>query len=80
MSRRRIPRNPLPPWTGDPPPTYDVIAFIMDFEAGPVKPAQLIEGFQHLLEDGLCWKLGGEYARIASDLLAQKKITPKKAR
>ena len=48
---------------------FDVVGFIMDFEGGEASDEQIIDGFQHLLDDGTVWTLQGSYGRMAQALL-----------
>jgi len=48
---------------------FDVTGFIIDFEEGLCTDAETINGFQHLIDSGLCWKLQGYYGRVAQSLI-----------
>jgi len=48
---------------------WDELGFIMDFEGGTVTDEQLIEGFQHLINNGHAWSLQGFYGRTAKALI-----------
>lgn len=48
---------------------YDTVGQIMAYESGELNDGETIELFQHLLDDGLCWRLQGHYGRVASELL-----------
>ena len=48
---------------------FDSLAFIMDYESGDLSEAELIDGFQHLLDSGLAWSLQGSYGRMARALI-----------
>lgn len=48
---------------------FDQVSFIMDYEAGLLDEAQIIEGFQHLIDSGLAWSLQGSYGRMAEALI-----------
>jgi len=50
---------------------FDVVGFIMDFESGDISEKRLIEGFQHLIDDGTVWQLQGFYGRTAEALIEQ---------
>lgn len=50
---------------------FDVVGFIMDFEGGDITEERLIEGFQHMIDDGSVWKLQGSYGRTAHALIEQ---------
>lgn len=48
---------------------FDVVGFIMDFECGEISEDRMIEGFQHLIDDGTVWQLQGFYGRTAQSLI-----------
>jgi hypothetical protein len=48
---------------------FDVVGFLMDYESGSLCDEQIVEGFQHLINDGLVWKLQGTYGRMAKALI-----------
>jgi len=48
---------------------FDVVSFVMDYEAGSLCDEKVVEGFQHLINDGLVWKLQGAYGRMAKALI-----------
>lgn len=48
---------------------FDVLGFIMDFEGGDIPEERLIDGFQHLIDDGIVWSLQGFYGRTARALI-----------
>lgn len=48
---------------------WDELDFIMRFEDGKVSEAELIEGFQHLVNNGHAWQLQGMYGRVAAELI-----------
>ena len=50
---------------------FDEVSFLMDYEAGQLSDDAMIEGFQHLIDTGLCWKLQGHYGRTATYLIQQ---------
>ena len=50
---------------------FDTTQFIMDFEDGRCTDEQVIEGFQHLIDTRLVWKLQGSYGRAAESLIQQ---------
>lgn len=54
---------------------FDTVGFIMDFEEGNLDQDQIIEGFQHLVDDGTVWHLQGSYQRMASALIEQGLVT-----
>lgn len=65
---------------------FDVVGFIMDFEGGDITDAEVVEGFQHLINDGTVWSLQGFYGRTANSLIEQgfckpaNEWTPEEAR
>ena len=48
---------------------FDQLGFIMADEDGELDDEQLIEGFQHLIDNGLAWSLQGCYGREAKQLI-----------
>jgi len=48
---------------------YDSVDAIMRYEAGELDEPETIRLFQHLVNNGLAWKLQGSYGRHARDLL-----------
>lgn len=65
---------------------FDVVDFVMGFEGGCISEAEIVEGFQHLINDGTVWKLQGLYGRTAKALIDQgfckpaNEWTPEQAR
>jgi hypothetical protein len=55
---------------------YDSVSALMRYEAGELDEAETIRLFQHLVSNGLAWKLQGNYARRARDLLEAGRIQP----
>lgn len=56
----------VPPSASD----FDTVDFIMRFEAGELEDeAELAEGFQHLIDSGVAWRLQGFYGRTAAALI-----------
>lgn len=53
-------------WTAD-----DELDFIMEWETEDVSQARLVEGFQHLIDNGHAWTLQGCYGRTAAALIEQ---------
>jgi len=50
-------------------PVFDACDFCMAFEQGELTQEETIEGFQHLIDSGLCWQLQGTYGRTAAHLI-----------
>lgn len=48
---------------------FDTVDFIMSFEGGELSEAEVIDGFQHLLDSGMVWSLQGMYGRTARQLI-----------
>lgn len=55
---------------------FDVVGFIIEFESGGVSDETLIEGFQHLINNGMAWTLQGFYGRTANSLIEQGYCKP----
>ena len=55
---------------------FDSLDFIMRYEGGKCSEEEVVEGFQHLLDEGLVWQLQGSYGRTASSLIAAGLIHP----
>ncbi len=55
----------------------DTVDFIMAYEAGELDEDQIIEGFQHLIDEGLVWQLQGHYVRTASALIGAGLCRPR---
>jgi hypothetical protein len=53
---------------------YDLVDALMRYEAGELDGTEMARLFQHLVNNGLAWKLQGHYRRHALDLLAAGKI------
>jgi hypothetical protein len=50
---------------------FDTVGFIMAYEGGELDDEATVEGFQHLIDDGLVWRLQGTYGRMAVRLIEQ---------
>jgi len=61
--------GPYMPKNDSVPEPFDVVSFIMDYEAGEITEERMIEGFQHLINTGLAWTLQGSYGRAATALI-----------
>jgi len=48
---------------------FDDVGFIIGFEAGELTDNEIFEGFQELIDSGLCWQLQGFYGRTAQALI-----------
>ena len=49
---------------------FSTVTFILDYEAGVLSEEEVIEGFQHLIDNGIVWSLQGSYGRTAATLIA----------
>lgn len=50
---------------------FDVVEFTMAYESEELSEAEVIVGFQKLIDSGLAWKLQGSYGRQATRLIDQ---------
>lgn len=48
---------------------FDVLDFIMRYEAGEASYDETVEGFQQMIDDGTVWQLQGSYGRTAERLI-----------
>ena len=48
---------------------WNELDFIIAYEAGELDEPDILEGFQHLVNSGLAWKLQGHYGRTAARLI-----------
>lgn len=55
---------------------FDMTAFVMEYEAGELNDEQTVEGFQHLIDNGMAWRLQGHYGRTAHALIENGLCTP----
>ena len=55
-----------------------MIDFIEAYEAGDLSDAEVVEGFQELIDLGVVWQLQGAYGRMAARLIAAGHCTPGK--
>lgn len=52
------------------PRPFDSLDFIMAYEQGDTNSIEEVaEGFQHLIDSGLVWRLQGSYGRMAKHLI-----------
>jgi hypothetical protein len=51
------------------PKAFDEVGFIIAYEGGRLGQDSMIDGFRHLIDTGLCWKLQGHYGRTAQALI-----------
>jgi hypothetical protein len=49
---------------------FDSFSFMMKWEQEEMEEAELVEGFQYLIDTGLAWQLQGCYGRQAMALIA----------
>ena len=56
---------------------FDVVSWIMEYEDGSLDEEGIINGFQHLIDNGMAWTLQGHYGRMARDLIAMGYCTKK---
>lgn len=49
---------------------FSTVDFIIEYEAGALSEAEVIDGFQHLIDSGIVWSLQGSYGRTAATLIA----------
>lgn len=50
---------------------WDEVGFIMAFEDGSASDEEIIDGFQHLVDNGHAWSLQGMYGRTAAALIRE---------
>jgi hypothetical protein len=55
---------------------FDVVSFVIEYEAGELEQDDIVEGFQHLIDDGTVWHLQGSYGRQAARLIDAGLCTP----
>ena len=54
----------------------DIVSQIVRFEMGQLDEDETVELFQHLIDNGLAWKLQGSYGRTAVALIEDGLCTP----
>ena len=55
---------------------FDVVGFIIDYEAGELEGDDIVEGFQVLIDEGVVWQLQGSYGRQAQRLIEAGLCSP----
>lgn len=48
---------------------FNLVGYIMDYEAGSLRGDKVLELFSHLIKSGQAWSLQGSYGRMASNLI-----------
>jgi hypothetical protein len=59
----------------EPEPGFDLVDWVMRYEAGEMQMAEAITGFQYLVDSGLAWSLQGSYGRMARYLMDEGLVT-----
>lgn len=54
---------------------WNELDFIMAFEGGELSEEEVIEGFQHLVDNGHAWQLQGMYGRTAAQMIEAGVVT-----
>jgi hypothetical protein len=49
--------------------TFDMVGFVMAYEAGELDEDEIVVGFQHLIDTGHAWTLQGSYGRAAQAMI-----------
>lgn len=49
--------------------TFDLMSFIIAYEEGELEHDEIVEGFQHLIDNGMAWTLQGSYGRLAAHFI-----------
>lgn len=62
---------PLNPENMKPVRQLDEVDFMMAYEGGELSDAEIIAGFQSLIDSGLVWNLQGSYGRTAQALIRE---------
>lgn len=62
--------------TTEPETPFDLVGFVIEFEAGILDDDAIVAGFQHLVDDGIVWSLQGSYGRTATALIDAGLVTP----
>ena len=48
---------------------FNLVDFIIDYEAGLLSSEEIVKGFQHMIDTGIVWHLQGSYGRTAAYLI-----------
>lgn len=51
------------------PEIYDLTGNIIAYEQGELNEDEVVELFQHLIDNGMAWTLQGSYGRMAAGLI-----------
>lgn len=54
---------------------FDMLSFVTNYEAGELADDDVIDGFQHMVDDGSAWQLQGSYGRTAATLIEAGLVT-----
>ena len=57
---------------------WDEVDFIIRYEQGDCDDEEIVEGFQHLVDNGHAWSLQGHYGRTAKALIDAGWVEPKR--
>lgn len=56
----------------------DIVSDIISYEGGEMSDDEMVEFFQKLIDNGMCWTLQGSYGRTAKALIDAGWCTPAK--
>jgi len=56
---------------------FDLVGYIMEFEAGNLRGQGVLDLFSHLIKTGKAWTLQGSYGRYAKNLMDRGYLSPK---
>lgn len=59
--------------------SYDEVGAIIAYENGDLEEAEIVELFQHLVDNGHAWTFQGSYGRTAIDLIRAGLISAPKS-
>lgn len=48
---------------------FDLLGFIIDYESGALSAEEVMDGFQHLIDNGTVWSMQDHYVRAARALI-----------